>query len=215
MNTNFRIDFGEYDLIYYICYMKNVVFDLGRVVFAQDPAKSTDEFKQFFSYVAQKQMPQFWCDYDRGVLSLSEVADALAAYRGVEVGYATEMIHKAIGRQESIKPTAELIKDLKAAGYKLYVLSNMSSDFIEFLRKQPVYSHFDGEVISCEEGVVKPMPEIYDILLNRYHLDPQQTIFIDDREENVIAAEQKGISTFHFNRNNYEESCEQLRNMLL
>ena len=38
--------------------MKNVVFDLGRVVFAQDPAKSTAEFKQFFSYVQQTPMPQ-------------------------------------------------------------------------------------------------------------------------------------------------------------
>lgn len=195
--------------------MKNIVFDLGRVVFAQDPAKSTDEFKQFFSYVAQKQMPQFWCDYDRGVLSLSEVATALAEYRGVEVEYATDMILKAIDKQESIKPTACLIAELKAAGYRLYVLSNMSRDFIEFLRRQPVYEYFDGEVISCEEGVVKPMPEIYDILLSRFQLNPHETIFIDDREENLEAARRKGISTFHFNRNNYEESCEQLHNMLL
>ena len=195
--------------------MKNVVFDLGRVVFAQDPTKSSEEFKQFFAYVSQWQMPQFWCDYDRGVLSLQQVAEALAVYRGVETEYALSMIHLAIGRQETIAPTARLIADLKKAGYRLFVLSNMSREFIDFLRQQPVYENFEGEVISCEEGVVKPMPEIYDILLSRYNLVPEQTLFIDDREENVEAARKKGIATFHFNRNDYEGSCEALRTMLL
>lgn len=195
--------------------MKNIVFDLGRVVFAQDPKKSSEEFKQFFSYVAQRQMPQFWCDYDRGVIGLQQVAEALAAYRGVEVGYALAMIQLAIGKQETIAPTARLIAELKDAGYRLFVLSNMSREFIDFLRQQPVYENFEGEVVSCEEGVVKPMPEIYDILLSRYNLQPQQTLFIDDREENVAAAAEKGIATFHFDRNDYEGSCEQLRNILL
>ena len=195
--------------------MKNVVFDLGRVVFAQDPAKSTAEFKQFFSYVSLTPMPQFWTDYDMGVLSFDQVAEALAAYRGVEPEFAREMISIAIGKQETIAPTAKLIAELKAEGYKLYVLSNMSREFIDFLRKQEVYSNFDGDVVSCEVGVVKPMPEIYDLLLERFELDPAETIFIDDRKENVEAAAAKGIATFHFDRNDYEGSCKKLREILL
>ena len=195
--------------------MKNVVFDLGRVVFAQDPAKSTAEFKQFFSYVSLTPMPQFWTDYDMGVLSFDQVAEELAAYRGVEPDFAREMITIAIGKQETIRPTEKLIDELKAAGYKLYVLSNMSREFIDFLRKQKVYENFDGDVVSCEVGIVKPMPEIYDLLLNRFDLDPAETIFIDDRKENVDAAAAKGIATFHFDRNDYEGSCERLREILL
>ncbi|MBR6559602.1 MAG: HAD family phosphatase [Alistipes sp.] len=195
--------------------MKNVVFDLGRVVFAQDPAKSTAEFKQFFSYVSLTPMPQFWTDYDMGVLSFEQVAEELAAYRGVEPEFAREMITIAIGKQETIRPTEKLIDELKAAGYKLYVLSNMSREFIDFLRKQKVYENFDGDVVSCEVGIVKPMPEIYDLLLKRFDLDPAETIFIDDRKENVDAAAAKGIATFHFDRNNYEGSCERLREILL
>lgn len=195
--------------------MKNVVFDLGRVVFAQDPAKSTAEFKQFFSYVSLTPMPQFWTDYDMGVLSLEQVAEELAAYRGVEPEFAREMITIAIGKQETIRPTEKLIDKLKAAGYKLYVLSNMSREFIDFLRKQRVYENFDGDVVSCEVGIVKPMPEIYDLLLKRFDLDPAETIFIDDRKENVDAAAAKGIATFHFDRNDYEGSCERLREILL
>lgn len=195
--------------------MKNVVFDLGRVVFAQDPAKSTAEFKQFFSYVSLTPMPQFWTDYDMGVLSFDQVAEELAAYRGVEPEFARDMITIAIGKQETIHPTEKLIDELKAAGYKLYVLSNMSREFIDFLRKQKVYENFDGDVVSCEVGIVKPMPEIYDLLLKRFDLDPAETIFIDDRKENVDAAAAKGIVTFHFDRNDYEGSCERLREILL
>lgn len=196
-------------------YMKNIVFDLGRVVFAQDPQKSTDEFKQFFSYVSQTPMPQFWIDYDLGLSSFDKVAEDLATYRNVEVGYARDMINLAISKQETIAPTGRLIAELKKAGYRLYVLSNMSREFIDFLRQQEVYANFDGEVISCEEGVAKPMPEIYDLLLNRFSLDAADTLFIDDRKENVEAAARKGIQTFHFDRNDYEGSCIRLREILL
>lgn len=195
--------------------MKNVVFDLGRVVFAQDPTKSTPEFKQFFSYVSLTPMPQFWTDYDMGLLTFDQVAEALAEYRGVDKDFTREMISLAIGKQETIRPTAKLISELKAAGYKLYVLSNMSREFIDFLRKQEVYRNFDGDVISCEVGVVKPMPEIYDLLLERFALDPAETIFIDDRKENIEAAERRGISGFHFDRNDYEGSCQRLHKILL
>ena len=195
--------------------MKNIVFDLGRVVFAQDPTKSSDEFKQFFSYVSQTPMPQFWVDYDLGLSSLDKVAADLAEYRSVEVAYARDMILQAIAKQETLAPTHELIKELKAAGYRLYVLSNMSLEFIEFLRKTEVYKYFDGEVVSCEEHVVKPDAEIYRRLVARYGLDVSETLFIDDRKENVEMARREGWEGFNFDPRNPEESCVALREILL
>lgn len=195
--------------------MKNIVFDLGRVVFAQNPNKSSEEFRRFFSYVAQSPMPQFWVDYDMGVSSFDKVVSDLSAYRGVDEEYTRSMILASISRQETIIPTEALIHDLKAAGYKLYVLSNMSREFIDYLRQQPVYKYFDGEVISCEEGVVKPMPQIYNILIQRYELDVEHTMFIDDRIENVEVAKTLGITPFHFDRNDAESSCVRLREILL
>lgn len=194
---------------------ENIVFDLGRVVFAQNLMKHSDEYREFFSYVSQSPMPQFWVDYDLGVSSFDKVVSDLAAYRGVSEEYAREMLILSIGRQRTIPQTAELIAELKAAGYRLYVLSNMSKEFIEYLRGQDVYRAFDGEVISCEEGFVKPMPEIYDVLIDRFSLDVSRTMFIDDRAENVQMGEQKGITGFHFDRNDYEESCKRLREILL
>ena len=63
-------------------------------------------------------------------------------------------------------------------------------------RRFPVYGLFDGEVVSCEEGVVKPEPEIYRRLLGRYGLDPAQTLFIDDRPANIAAAAALLVSFF-------------------
>ena len=91
----------------------------------------------------------------------------------------------------------------------------MSKDYIAFLRQMDVFRHFEGEIISCEVGLIKPEREIYTLLLERYNLDPEQTIFIDDRKPNVEAAAEVGIVPFHFDRCNPEKSCEQLRCILL
>lgn len=194
---------------------RNIVFDLGGVVFARDPQKFSREFRDFFSFIYEPQMPHFWEEYDRGVLSLDEVKEILCERNGCERTLCDEYIAEAIDMQEEIIPTKALIERLKKAGYRLYVLSNMSREFIDFLRTKPVYGNFDGEVVSCEELVVKPEPEIYRLLLDRYAIEPAQTLFIDDRESNIKAAEREGICGFHFDRNNPQASCELLETMLL
>jgi HAD superfamily hydrolase (TIGR01509 family) len=90
----------------------------------------------------------------------------------------------------------------------------MSSDFIEHIRRFDIYRQFEGDIVSCEEQTVKPEAEIYRRLIDRYALDPAETLFIDDREANLRAAEQFGITTFHFTEPR-EESCERLRELLL
>lgn len=195
--------------------MKNIVFDLGGVVFARDPRKFEPEFIKFFSYILLPQMPRFWEEYDRGVVSYEQVVTDLAEYNNCDRELADKNLRRSILTQEEIVATKALVADLKAAGYKLYVLSNMSLEFIEFLRKTEVYKYFDGEVVSCEEHVVKPDAEIYRRLVERYGLDVSETLFIDDRKENVEAARNEGWKGFNFNPRNPEESCATLREILL
>ena len=195
--------------------MKNIVFDLGGVVFARDPRKFEPEFIKFFSYILLPQMPRFWEEYDRGVVSYEQVVTDLAEYNNCDRELADKNLRRSILTQEEIVATKALVADLKAAGYKLYVLSNMSLEFIEFLRKTEVYKYFDGEVVSCEEHVVKPDAEIYRRLVERYGLDVSETLFIDDRKENVEAARNEGWEGFNFNPRNPEESCAILREILL
>lgn len=195
--------------------MKNIVFDLGGVVFARDPKKCAPDFVEFFSFVRFPQMPRFWEEYDRGALTYDEVIDLLCREKGVDRTTCEGYMREAIDRQEVIVPTGQLIAELKAAGYRLYVLSNMSKEFIEFLRRVPVYRHFDGEVVSCEERVVKPDPAIFRILTGRYGLAAADTLFIDDRAANINAARACGIEGFLFDHRNPAASCELLRERLL
>ena len=195
--------------------MKNVIFDLGGVVFARDKNKCTPEFLEFWSFLRQPFLPDFWVEYDRGTMTQEDVIGVLARQSGQSLEYCRYMMRVAIDLQEERTPTVELIRDLKAAGYKLYVLSNMSHEFIDFLRRMPVYSQFDGEVVSCEELVVKPEREIYEILLSRYGLEASESIFIDDRSDNGEAAAERGITPFLFDAHDPEKSCAELRRILL
>lgn len=195
--------------------MKNIVFDLGGVLFARDKHKCSPEFIDFFRFIRTDPMPDFWVEYDRGTLTLDQVVDALCALHGCTPEVARAYVREAIDRQEPVRATERLVGELKRAGYRLYVLSNMSREFIDFLRRADVYALFDGEVVSCEEGTVKPEPRIYRILLDRYGLDPAQTLFIDDRAANIAAAREAGIDGFLFEPHDPEASCETLRQRLL
>ncbi len=197
--------------------LKNIVFDLAGVVFARNPLRFPKHLEEFFSFVfttPEGGVPKFWEEYDRGTLSVDEVAKAVAEYRSCDIDTAKANMLLAIEYQEEVEPTARLISELKAQGYRLIVLSNMSPEYIEFLRKKPVYCHFDEEIISCEVKCVKPEREIYELLLSRCGIDADETIFIDDRRENVEAAAELGIIPFHFNRHNPEEACEELRKVI-
>ncbi|WP_418983936.1 HAD family hydrolase [Alistipes sp.] len=195
--------------------MKNIVFDLGGVLFARDKSRCTPDFVDFFSFVRSEQMPRFWEEYDRGASTLDEVTDTLCRINGCSREKCEEYLRLSIVLQETVAPTERLIGELKAAGYKLYVLSNMSREYIAFLRRFPVYGLFDGEVISCEEQTVKPEPRIYRILLERYKLDPVETLFVDDRPANIAAAEALGIRGQLFDYHDPEATCEALRRRLL
>ena len=195
--------------------MKNIVFDLGGVLSARYKHKCSPEFIDFFRFIRTDPMPDFWVEYDRGTLTLDQVVDALCALHGCTPEVARAYVREAIDRQEPVRATERLVGELKRAGYRLYVLSNMSREFIDFLRRADVYALFDGEVVSCEEGTVKPEPRIYRILLDRYGLDPAETLFIDDRAANIAAAREAGIDGFRFDPHDPEASCEALRQRLL
>ncbi len=195
--------------------MKNIVFDLAGVVVARNEQRCPQQLMDYFSFInSGEHLPDFWNDYDRGTRSIDSVAQCLAEYRGSTAEFAKSMMLQAVTYQEQVVPTAELIARLKQEGFRLYVLSNMSKEYIAFLREMAVYSYFDGQIISCEVGLTKPESEIYTLLLDRYQLEDSQTLFIDDRIENVEAARGVGISAYHFDRYNAAYSCHQIAKML-
>ena len=89
---------------------------------------------------------------------------------------------------------------LKSQGYHLYVLSNYSQFMLDHTRenKMPFLENMDGVVFSCEVKEIKPEPEIYKLLLSRYGLKAEESVFLDDREENCEAARKLGIKAIQF-----------------
>lgn len=101
---------------------------------------------------------------------------------------------------EDIHDTVEILRQLKETGmYKLYALTNWSAEtFPHALERFDFFKAFDGVVVSGQEKMRKPSAEFYNIIINRYHLNPEKTIFIDDSLRNVKGAEVVGITGIHF-----------------
>ena len=88
----------------------------------------------------------------------------------------------------------ELVQKLKAHGYCVYYLSNIPEDVLDLLMNRDMKCLFDGGVASCEVHINKPDPRIYKALLEKYHLKAQESVFIDDRLDNVQAAFRLGFA---------------------
>lgn len=99
----------------------------------------------------------------------------------------------------ALDDTVQVLNELHHSGVRLLALTNWSADTFhiaderfEFLGK------FDGIVVSGREGMMKPEPEIFQLLVRRYELDPSRTLFIDDVQKNVDAAQAQGIRGIRF-----------------
>ena len=98
-----------------------------------------------------------------------------------------------------IPGTAEIVAELKAAGIRVLGLTNWSAETIHLgPAKAPAIGELEGIVVSGEERVTKPDPEIFRRLIARYDLDPVRTVFIDDSSRNVAAAAELGFVAIQF-----------------
>ena len=99
-----------------------------------------------------------------------------------------------------IEENFEYIKVLKERGYKLYLLTNITEDFYNYIDSLlNINTFFDGGVYSYQEHLIKPDPNIYKLLIDKFNLKLEETIFFDDKGKNVIGANKIGIKSFLFN----------------
>ena len=114
-----------------------------------------------------------------------------------------EMLHGEIPGMET------LVREFKERGYHIWGLTNWSRELFPLVRNRyPVFDLMDGIVVSGVEKVIKPHPELYHILLERYGLNAAECVFIDDNAANVAGAEAVGIRGIRF------EGEKQLRKKL-
>ena len=181
-----------------------VIFDLGGVLIDWNPKylyrkifKTEEEVNWFLNNICTSE----WNDQQDGGRSFEEAtAELISKHPEWE-----EPITAWYGRwQETIRgeisDTVGILREIKEAKrYRLYALTNWSAETFpwayenfEFLR------WFEGIVVSGQENTRKPFPDFYQILFNRYRVDPAKAIFIDDNEKNVVGATAVGLKTIHF-----------------
>ena len=101
---------------------------------------------------------------------------------------------------EAFHDTVEIFRKLKASGnYKIYALTNWSAETFGIAKERFEFLNwFDGIVVSGDEKMRKPQPEFYRLLLNRYDVNAEESLFIDDNYRNILAARELGINSIHF-----------------
>ena len=107
----------------------------------------------------------------------------------------------------------EFINTLKNNGYHTYILSNAPLDVPVYLEKANLNKYFDGKIISAEEKLAKPDKKIYELILNRFSLVPNECLFLDDKPENINGAISCGINGYVFDYNNFDKITEDIKNL--
>jgi len=181
----------------------NFIFDIGNVLLDFKPKlylkkifndQSTEEKMLELIFKSDE-----WAKLDEGLITRKEAIDVFGER---EPDYISE-IHMTFERlPEMLTPisdTIALLPTIKNAGHKLYYLSNYPKDGVEYIQTSyEFFSLFDGGVFSCDVNVCKPSPMIYHHLLDKYALVPEECVFFDDMEENVVAARDEGINGILF-----------------
>lgn len=182
--------------------IKNIIFDLGGVVLGRDFSHCVELLGENFSFLRDNVYPTYWEEFDRGVLTWEQVVQALSDDTNCSLEEADKQVTNVLNLLGEIKETKELIAELKTEGYKLYVLSNMPLEYYNHLCKFDVFKYFDGAVVSAIEKLIKPDPRIYGVILDRYNLEPSETLFIDDKKINTDMAASLGLHTVCFELEN-------------
>ena len=184
--------------------IKNVVFDIGEVLVKFN----WKEYLHSFGFPEETEedlgriifTSSVWDERDRGLFTEEEYIKAFKIMAAsVNKNYDAE-IDKVFEHIEdciyTFDFTEEWLKNVKAQGYNIYLLTNFCRrNYAVNVRNQGFYRYVDGEVVSCEEHMMKPEPFIYLRLLSRYELRPMETVFIDDRPVNIATASYLGLHT--------------------
>ena len=178
--------------------IKNIVFDIGNVLagFAwEDFYRSFGYSEEIFEKLADATVRSpFWNEMDRGKLSDEELLEGFIKNDSSiekEIREVFENVEEIIQRFDYAIPW---IRELKEKGYHIYVISNFSRKaHVECIKALDFLEEIDGEILSYQVKLIKPSPEIYQLLCSKYNLKAEECVFIDDLPKNVEAARKEGM----------------------
>ena len=179
--------------------IKNIIFDMGKVLIEFDPEYYLDKEKVFDKNDRDLLLKDifyspYWLQMDEGSLDETEMFEKIKDIIPERLhGVSEALLFHWHDPLIPIEGMDDLVMTLKEKGYGIYLLSNASVQQKEYWPRYKSSKNFDGVVVSAFERCIKPDPAIYHILLDRYHLKAEECIFIDDRQINVDTADNIGM----------------------
>jgi len=184
--------------------IKNVVFDFGQVLVRFDPDHmvgayvSDSDDKELLAHVIFDRL--YWNDLDAGKLGHNEAFELMCERLPQRLHGAARSIYDYwVINLPEIGGMRELVTCIKEKyGVKCFVLSDISNYFAENSHKVPILSMMDGCVYSAPLGITKPNKRIFEHLLAKFDLSAAETVFVDDKPQNIEGAAAVGISGYVF-----------------
>lgn len=180
--------------------IKNIIFDLGNVIINYNQKKIINNFtkkEEEIKYIYDEifHAPE-WTLTDLGDITNDEAIEIINKRNEFKYEKLTqEFLHEWYKKQPINRDIVEIAKILKNNGYNLFVLSNMANQTYEYFKNDEFFSLCTGIVISAHEHVKKPDEKVYRLLLDRYNLNAEECLFIDDDDsgKNYETANKIGI----------------------
>lgn len=183
--------------------IKNIIFDIGQVLAEFrwrdyiDELTIKEEYKERLAKATV--LSPYWNEVDRGALSKEEIMNRCISI-DPEIEKEIKLFFEDTSQLvEEFEYSEELVKNLKSQGYRIYILSNYGRENFSYVKDVFRFlKHVDGAVISYEEQHIKPEPQIYEALISRYGIVPEESVFLDDLAANLEGAEAFNFQTIQF-----------------
>jgi 2-haloacid dehalogenase len=176
-----------------------VIFDVGKVLYHWEPRllyeRLIDDDRALDAFLRDVVTMDWHVQHDMGRPFAETSAELIARHPEHEplIRLWGERFIDSV--QPAVSGMPELVRDLHQRGVPLYALTNFSAEFWTpfHAREAALFAHFRDILVSGAEKLVKPDLAIYRLALDRFGLSAEETLFIDDREENIVAAQALGI----------------------
>lgn len=185
--------------------IRNIIFDMGRVLLDYDPFKVCRQYTNKAEDVEQMARALFsspeWVLLDRGDITEEEAMAIVRERLPDERLKHMADLCMAHWHEYNVSPMpgmGDLVKTIKERGYGIYLCSNASLRLRVFMNRIPGIEYFDGVLISAEERLLKPEPAIYMRLFEKFSIRPEESFFIDDIMENIEGARACGMDGYCF-----------------
>lgn len=199
--------------------VKNIVFDIGNVILNFDYKKilskyTLDKNEQNFIEKNIINSPE-WLGYaliDTGYITKNDAIKIVQDRTNHENDKLVENFWNTYNNYAYIdNRVLELIRKLKNKEYNIYLLSNTNEQTFKIIKKSGLFEMVDGYVLSYIEHQVKPYEGIYKKLINRYNINPSESIFIDDNKENIETGNKLGFISLKVESDNYDSIVNELK----